>query len=180
MYLRESDSYDILGQWFLTGGQVFPEGGVRKRPEGAQAFTHFTTWKVWSRNFPINTFDFTTYLISDLESMDNYGKRGRKMWRTTVLGHWESELLFPYLKAAARELLGMTTTSAPWEQSLAMQANCTAGNAPILAYRLRIFGIHNLMRMNPHLDMNWTWIKVALIHVNVTLILVQLLVSKFR
>jgi len=25
-YLRQSDSYDVLGQWFSTGGQAFPGG----------------------------------------------------------------------------------------------------------------------------------------------------------
>jgi len=25
-YLRQSDSYDVSGQWFLTGGQAFPGG----------------------------------------------------------------------------------------------------------------------------------------------------------
>jgi len=34
MYLWQSDSYDVLGQWFLTGGQAFPVGGVKKLPEG--------------------------------------------------------------------------------------------------------------------------------------------------
>jgi len=38
-------SYDVLGQWFLTGGQVFP-GAVKKLPDGAQTLTHSTTWKV--------------------------------------------------------------------------------------------------------------------------------------
>ena len=56
-----------------------------------------------------------------------------------------------------------------------MQANCTVGNAPTLAHRLRICGIHMLMTVNPHFGMNSTWIKVALIYVNVILILVQFL-----
>jgi len=45
-YLRQSDSYDVLGQWFFTGGQAFPCGSVKKLPEGAQAPTRSTTWKV--------------------------------------------------------------------------------------------------------------------------------------
>jgi len=41
-----------------------------------------------------------------------------KRLRTTVLRYWKNELCFPisYLKAAAREFLGMTTTSTPSEQ----------------------------------------------------------------
>jgi len=41
----------------------------------------------------------------------------------------------------------------------------------------RIFAIFMLMRMNPHLGMNWTWMKVVLIWVNVNQIriLVQFL-----
>jgi len=39
-----------------------------------------------------------------------------KRSRTTVLGCWKSELRFPHLKTAAREILGMTAASAPSEQ----------------------------------------------------------------
>jgi len=39
-----------------------------------------------------------------------------KSSKIPVLGCWKSELRFPHLKAAARELLGMTTTSAPSER----------------------------------------------------------------
>ena len=42
-----------------------------------------------------------------------------------VLGYWKNEDCFPYLKAVARELQGMTATLALSERVLAMQANRT-------------------------------------------------------
>ena len=45
---------------------------------------------------------------------------------------------------------------------LAMQANCTARNAPMLAHESLLY-ILMLMRMNPHLRLNGTWIKFDLI-----------------
>jgi len=38
----------------------------------------------------------------------------KKSLMTPVLEFWKNEHRFPYLKAAAPELLGMTTTSAPF------------------------------------------------------------------
>jgi len=57
------------------------------------------------------------------------------------LRYWKSEHRFPYLKAAARELLGMTATSGRSERvfSHADKLYPTARNAPILAYESLLF-----------------------------------------
>jgi len=46
--------------------------------------------------------------------------------RVPVLVCWKSEFHFPYLKAAAQELLGTTTTLAPLEQVFSHAGDCTA------------------------------------------------------
>jgi len=92
-----------------------------------------------------------------------------------VLEYWKGEHRFPYLKAASQELLGMTATSATSERVFnhASEMHCEKrGNLGIL-----FLAILMCMRTNPHLGMNLTLIKVALICVNITLIgiLVQFL-----
>jgi len=86
-----------------------------------------------------------------------------------VSGYWKSKLRFPYLKAASRLLLGMTTTSAPSERIFSHAGELHSEQS---WHRLRNFAIHTLTRMNPHLGMNRTWIKVALICVNVIILII--------
>ena len=74
----------------------------------------------------------------------------------------------------ARELLDVTATSAPSERVFSYAVELYSEKHSNLG--ARIFAILVLMRMNPHLGMNWSWIKVALIWVNVIRILVQFLV----
>jgi len=65
--------------------------------------------------------------------------------------------LTPLLLSQFNVVCDVTTTPL-----LAMQANCTARNAPMLVYESLLY-ILMLMRMNPHFGMNGTWIKVDLI-----------------
>jgi len=72
-----------------------------------------------------------------------------------VSGNCKSELHFPYLKAATREVLGITTTSAPWELvfnhagELYSKKRATFG----VGYESLLFTIYMLITMNPHLGM---------------------------
>jgi len=107
----------------------------------------------------MNTFDFTTHLISaGFETCDNVlkGSVVDKRLRTTVLGYWKKEQCFPYLKATRRELLGMSATSAPSERVFSHVGELYSAKRANLG--LRIFAILMLMRMNPGLDVNSTWI----------------------
>ena len=98
---------------------------------------------------------------------------------TPVSGYSKNEHGLPYLKAAARELMGMTATSTSPERVFNRAVELFRAKR---ALGLWIFAIFMFMRMNPHLDMNWTWIKTALICVNVIviIILVNLWFLKFR
>jgi len=69
-----------------------------------------------------------------------------------VSGYWKSENRFPYLKAAAREFLGMTATSAPSERVFSHAGELHSEKRANLG--VRIFAILIRMRMNPHLGMN--------------------------
>ena len=68
-----------------------------------------------------------------------------------ALGYWKSGHRFPYLKVAARELLGMTATSAPSERVFSHAGELYSKKRGNLG--IRIFAIHMLMRINPHLGM---------------------------
>ena len=61
-------------------------------------------------------------------------------------------------------------------KSSAMQANYIARNVPNWR-RLQICAVHMLMRRNPHLGMNWTWIKVPLVWAKA--IIIRILVQIF-
>jgi len=69
-----------------------------------------------------------------------------------VLRYWKSEHRFPYVKATARELLGMTATSVPSERifSHAGELYCEKrANLGVLFLPMLM-----LMRTNLHLGMN--------------------------
>jgi len=95
----------------------------------------------------------------------------------------EKRTSFPlsYLKAAARELLGMTATSTPSQRVFSHAGEFHSAKRANLDVRTFAIFMLMTMRMNPHLGMNWTWIEVAFIWVNVIRIrtLVQFLVFAY-
>ena len=66
-----------------------------------------------------------------------------------VLSHWKSENCFPHLKAAARELLGMTATSAPSERVFSHAGKLYSVKRANLG--VQTFAIFMPMRMNSDL-----------------------------
>jgi len=72
--------------------------------------------------------------------------------KTPALGFWKNEHRFPYLKAAARELLDMTATLAPSERVFSHPGELYSEKRANIG--VRIFAIDMLMRMNPDLGMN--------------------------
>ena len=140
------------------GASIMFRGGV----------SHYTLYKMESL---INKFSNKYIWFCNLSNIRGAWNKGQllngsvaeKRLRTTVLRFWKSELHFPYLKAAARKLLGVTMTSAPSEQVFSHADWIVQQETHQSWHWLQIFAIHMLMRMNPHLGMNWTWIKVVLI-----------------
>jgi len=86
--------------------------------------------------------------------MKAYVTLRQKCLEIPVLGYWRNEHRFPYLRAAARELLDMTATSAPPERVFSHAGELYSKKCANLGIRIRIFAIHMLMRMDPHLGMN--------------------------
>jgi len=76
----------------------------------------------------------------------------QKLLNINVFVCWKNEHRFPYLKAAARELLGTTATSAPSEQVFSHASELYSAKRANLG--IRIFAILMLMKMNPHVGMN--------------------------
>ena len=107
------------------------------------------------------------------DEIESYFAEKRESMDCDVLGYWKKEHRFSYLKIAAWELLGMTATSAPPERVFSHASELHSAKRANLG--ARIFSLLMLMRMNPCLGMNWTWIKLDLIWVNVIRILVQFL-----
>jgi len=105
--------------------------------------------------------------------MNHYTRLG-----THILGYWKNEHRFPYLKAAARELLGMTATSALSEWVFSHAGELYSVKRANLCVRTFAILMIMTMRMNPYLGMTWTCIKVALISANVILIRNQVLREK--
>jgi len=76
----------------------------------------------------------------------------QKCLEIPVLGYLKGKHRFPDLKAAARELLDMTATSAPSERVLSHTGELYSKKSANLG--IRIFAVDMLMRMDPHLGMN--------------------------
>jgi len=74
------------------------------------------------------------------------------MFEMPVPGCWKNEHRFPYLTAAAPELLGMTATSSPSERVFSHAGELYSEKRANLG--VRIFAILMLIRMKPHLGMN--------------------------
>ena len=66
-----------------------------------------------------------------------------------VLSYWKSENRFPHLKGAARELLGMTATSAPSERVFSHAGELYSAKRAKLG--VQTFAILMFMRMNSDL-----------------------------
>ena len=82
--------------------------------------------------------DVERYFAAECESMD-----------CDVLSYWKSENRFPHLNAAARELLGMTATSAPSERVFSHAGELYSAKRANLG--VQTFAILMLMRINSDL-----------------------------
>ena len=81
------------------------------------------------------------------DEVERYFAAERESMDCDVLSYWKTENRFPHLKAAARELLDMTATSAPSERVF-----CHAGKLySAERVNLGVFTILMLMRMNSDL-----------------------------
>ena len=69
-----------------------------------------------------------------------------------VLGYSKNEHHFPYLKATAKDLLGMTATSALSERVFSHAGELYSAKRADLG--AEIFATPLLIRMNPHLALN--------------------------
>ena len=116
-------------------------------------FTNICTniWKQIKYNYIFHSIAIHKCTPSDRKIYPRLG--------TPVLGYCKNEYYFLLLKASARELLGMTATSSPSERVFSHADKLY--NVKCTNRGVRIFAI--LMTMIPHLGMNRTWIKVALV-----------------
>ena len=83
------------------------------------------------------------------DEVERYFEAERESMDCDALSYWKSENRFPHLKAAARELLGMTATSAPSERVFSHAGELYSAKRANLG--VQTFAILMLMRMNSDL-----------------------------
>ena len=83
------------------------------------------------------------------DEVERYFAAERESMDCNALSYWKSENRFPHLKVAARELLGMTATSAPSERVFSDAGELYSAKRANLG--VQTFAILMLMRMNSDL-----------------------------